>query len=132
MNRTDAHRTSQRLKQHSQSLHGSAPVGVLDLKDLGTCLHPYPRSYPNRQPPANENLVFSKKVTAAKENTLNNRLRGWPTENELSDIFGVSLSHNAMSETVISLPFLVFSFCPLHVIYMQILPYICIYYGFQF
>jgi hypothetical protein len=41
--KTGAHMNSQRLWQHAQSLCGPAPHGVLELKALGTCPHPYHR-----------------------------------------------------------------------------------------
>ena len=39
------HISTQRLGQHAQGLHGSAPVGVLELKgEMGTCPTPNPEA----------------------------------------------------------------------------------------
>ena len=40
----DAHMNSQRLREHAKGMHGSAPVGVLELKEIDACTHPNPEA----------------------------------------------------------------------------------------
>lgn len=45
--KTGAPMSSQRLRQHTQDLHGSAPVGALDLKrEVDACPIPSEKQYP--------------------------------------------------------------------------------------
>ena len=46
VNMIDAHMNSQRLREHAKGMHGSAPVGVLELKEIDACTHPNPEAIP--------------------------------------------------------------------------------------